>query len=206
MPPPARACSDGSVAWDPAASLADNLERDLTLLALVGIEDPLRPEVPAAIASCQRAGITVKMLTGDNAGTAAAIARQCGILPPAEEATSSGSSTSSSSSSRGPAHTRQQGLAAAPREEAAFAVMEGSEFRRRVLAPDGSIRAGAFLEIWPQLRVLARCTPADKFAIVRGERQGRGEGKRGNTWQPKGLRRVALGPGAIRPCEGGRDR
>jgi Ca2+ transporting ATPase len=34
-------------------------------LALVGIEDPLRPEVPAAIKQCQTSGITVKMLTGD---------------------------------------------------------------------------------------------------------------------------------------------
>ena len=37
-------------------------------LALVGIEDPLRPEVPAAIAQCQRSGITVKMLTGTAGG------------------------------------------------------------------------------------------------------------------------------------------
>ena len=40
------------------------LERELVLAALVGIEDPLRREVPAAIAQCQRAGITVRMLTG----------------------------------------------------------------------------------------------------------------------------------------------
>ena len=40
------------------------LERGLVLAALVGIEDPLRREVPAAIAQCQRAGITVRMLTG----------------------------------------------------------------------------------------------------------------------------------------------
>ncbi|KAK9845411.1 hypothetical protein WJX81_005835 [Elliptochloris bilobata] len=58
------------------------LEAGLVLVALVGIEDPLRREVPEAIRQCQRAGITVRMLTGDNAVTAAAIARQCGILPP----------------------------------------------------------------------------------------------------------------------------
>ena len=41
----------------------------------------VRQEVPGAIADCQRAGITVRMITGDNAATATAIARNCGILP-----------------------------------------------------------------------------------------------------------------------------
>ena len=40
------------------------MERDLTLIAVVGIQDPLRPQVPASIAQCHRAGITVRMLTG----------------------------------------------------------------------------------------------------------------------------------------------
>ena len=56
------------------------IERDLTLLCLVGIEDPLRPEVPGAIQDCVRAGIVVRMVTGDNLKTAMAIARKCGIL------------------------------------------------------------------------------------------------------------------------------
>ena len=43
---------------------AAQLERELTLVALVGIEDPLREEVPAAIEACHRAGISVRMLTG----------------------------------------------------------------------------------------------------------------------------------------------
>lgn len=43
---------------------AENLERDLTLVAVVGLSDPLRGEVCDAIAQCQRAGITVRMLTG----------------------------------------------------------------------------------------------------------------------------------------------
>jgi Ca2+-transporting ATPase len=42
----------------------------LTLIGFVGIQDPVRPEVPAAVAQCQRAGITVRMLTGDNIRTA----------------------------------------------------------------------------------------------------------------------------------------
>ena len=43
---------------------AEQLERDLTLIALVGIQDPLRSEVIPAIEQCHRAGITVRMLTG----------------------------------------------------------------------------------------------------------------------------------------------
>ena len=43
---------------------ADAAERDLTLVAVVGIKDPLRPDVPASIRQCRRAGITVRMLTG----------------------------------------------------------------------------------------------------------------------------------------------
>ncbi|XP_044534284.1 plasma membrane calcium-transporting ATPase 1 isoform X7 [Gracilinanus agilis] len=57
----------------------------LTCIAVVGIEDPVRPEVPDAIRKCQRAGITVRMVTGDNINTARAIASKCGILHPGED-------------------------------------------------------------------------------------------------------------------------
>jgi Ca2+-transporting ATPase len=53
--------------------------RDLTLLALVGIVDPPRKEARDAIARCKEAGISVRMITGDHATTAAAIAAQLGI-------------------------------------------------------------------------------------------------------------------------------
>jgi hypothetical protein len=182
-------------------------------LALVGIEDPLRAEAPAAIRQCQASGITVKMLTGgwgrgsarvcgcvgvcallvcggwvavrasggmgapnaqprrlavpppappagDNVDTATAIARECGILPPLAAAA--------------PAAAGQGAVVAADGWTAGGgalpegAVMEGREFRQRVLRPDGSLDAAAFLELWPRLRVLARCTPADKYTIVTG--------------------------------------
>ncbi|XP_051677188.2 plasma membrane calcium-transporting ATPase 4 isoform X5 [Oryctolagus cuniculus] len=55
---------------------------ELTCIAVVGIEDPVRPEVPEAISKCKRAGITVRMVTGDNVNTARAIATKCGILTP----------------------------------------------------------------------------------------------------------------------------
>ncbi|MFN4142823.1 HAD-IC family P-type ATPase [Aestuariivirga sp.] len=57
-----------------------DLESGLTLLGLVGLIDPPRPEAIAAVAACHRAGIAVKMITGDHAATAAAIGRQVGLL------------------------------------------------------------------------------------------------------------------------------
>ena len=62
----------------------DRLIRGLNLIAIVGIEDPVRPEVPAAIKQCQKAGITVRMVTGDNVTTAKSIARKCGIIEPSD--------------------------------------------------------------------------------------------------------------------------
>ncbi|KAJ5399081.1 hypothetical protein N7465_009570 [Penicillium sp. CMV-2018d] len=52
---------------------------DMTWVGVVGIQDPLRPEVPQAIRKCHSAGVQVKMVTGDNVATATAIATSCGI-------------------------------------------------------------------------------------------------------------------------------
>ncbi|KAA1476221.1 calcium-translocating P-type ATPase [Dentipellis sp. KUC8613] len=57
----------------------DDLATDLTLIAITGIEDPLRPGVREAVANCHKAGVQVKMCTGDNVLTARSIAQQCGI-------------------------------------------------------------------------------------------------------------------------------
>lgn len=61
---------------------ADQLERELTLVGLLGLYDPPRPEVPEAIRQCHQAGIKVTMVTGDYGLTAQAIARQIGLLDP----------------------------------------------------------------------------------------------------------------------------
>ncbi|XP_065297274.1 plasma membrane calcium-transporting ATPase 2 isoform X2 [Dermacentor albipictus] len=63
----------------------DNIVKDLTCVCVVGIEDPVRPEVPEAIRKCQRAGITVRMVTGDNVNTARSIALKCGIIKPGDD-------------------------------------------------------------------------------------------------------------------------
>ncbi|KAB0389626.1 hypothetical protein E2I00_013057, partial [Balaenoptera physalus] len=59
----------------------NDILNDLTCICVVGIEDP----VPEAIRKCQRAGITVRMVTGDNINTARAIAIKCGIIHPGED-------------------------------------------------------------------------------------------------------------------------
>ncbi len=59
-----------------------DVEGGLTLLGLVGLIDPPRDEAVAAVAECRAAGIRVKMITGDHAGTARAIGRQLGLAQP----------------------------------------------------------------------------------------------------------------------------
>lgn len=54
--------------------------KDMTLVGIFGIKDPLRPGVADAVKRCQGAGIVVRMVTGDNILTAQAIAKECGIL------------------------------------------------------------------------------------------------------------------------------
>lgn len=118
-----------------AALSETELESNLCCSCIVGIEDPVRPEVPGAIAQCKRAGIVVRMVTGDNLSTARSIALKCGILNA----------------------TEQNNL-----------IMEGREFRARVLNTDGSINQPEFDKIWPMLRVLARSSPKDKHTLVTG--------------------------------------
>ncbi len=55
---------------------------DFKMIGLIGLADPIRPAVPAAVAECRTAGIRVKMITGDYPGTARHIAEQIGMKPP----------------------------------------------------------------------------------------------------------------------------
>ncbi|KAF5026947.1 hypothetical protein F66182_977 [Fusarium sp. NRRL 66182] len=74
--------------WPPASSeltdsgepTLESLLRDLVSLGVVGIQDPVRPGVPEAVRKAQSAGVFVRMVTGDNARTAQAIATDCGIF------------------------------------------------------------------------------------------------------------------------------
>jgi Ca2+ transporting ATPase len=125
-----------------------NVVNDLTLVAIVGIADPIRKEVPEAVRLCHKAGIAVRMLTGDNLKTAISIAKDCGILP--------------SDYTKG---------------ENDYTVMEGKEFREAVggtvrESSGESIAEIAHPEVFNiiagQLRVLARSSPEDKYILVSG--------------------------------------
>ncbi|KAI0046577.1 calcium-translocating P-type ATPase [Auriscalpium vulgare] len=80
-------CYKDFTEWPPEkARLQDNgdveyedLAKNLTLIGITGIEDPLRDGVREAVADCFKAGVMVKMCTGDNVLTARSIAQQCGI-------------------------------------------------------------------------------------------------------------------------------
>lgn len=78
--------------WPPQGALTQEQDRrlvdfdsvfsDMTLIGVVGIQDPLRPGVTESVYQCQRAGVFVRMVTGDNVNTAKAIAQECGIYTP----------------------------------------------------------------------------------------------------------------------------
>ncbi|MCW2818929.1 MAG: haloacid dehalogenase [Marmoricola sp.] len=76
----ARAAASGPVTDEDGLRAATSGE--LTLVALLGISDPPRADVAAAVALCRRAGIRLAMLTGDSAATGAAIAAEVGLLGP----------------------------------------------------------------------------------------------------------------------------
>ncbi|KAG8697568.1 hypothetical protein FRC08_006447 [Ceratobasidium sp. 394] len=73
--------------WPPAGHTGaidevpyESIASDLTLIGIVGIEDPLRPGAKEAVQKCLGAGVTIKMCTGDNVLTARSIASQCSII------------------------------------------------------------------------------------------------------------------------------
>jgi len=64
----------------PPPEMAEEAEKDLRLLALVALEDPIRPEVPQAVRTAKEAGIRVIVITGDHPATALAVARKIGLV------------------------------------------------------------------------------------------------------------------------------
>ncbi|KAL3779957.1 hypothetical protein ACHAW5_000677 [Stephanodiscus triporus] len=136
-------------------SEANAVETNLTFVALVGIEDPLRPEVPEAIEKCYEAGIDVRMVTGDAPNTAVSIAYQAGILKDFHFA-----------------HGTDEKIAINLKPNV---LMEGKIFRRKVYRIDENgnkeFDQTAFDKIWPHLRVMARSSPDDKLTLAHGLNQ-----------------------------------
>jgi magnesium-transporting ATPase (P-type) len=79
------AVARGEASAKQAAAAAPSALKDLAFLGLVGIIDPVRAEVPEAVARCHSAGVDVRMVTGDHPATALAIARELGIAGVKEE-------------------------------------------------------------------------------------------------------------------------
>ena len=78
--PPPSASSSNSNAADHLKM--DDLLQNMTYVSVVGLRDPLRPDVIESVRTCQSAGVQVRMVTGDNIATAKAIAKDCGIYTP----------------------------------------------------------------------------------------------------------------------------
>jgi Ca2+ transporting ATPase len=130
-------------------------ETNLVMLALIGIEDPIRAEVPVAIQKCYEAGIDVRMVTGDNPNTAVSIAYQAGILRSFHFVDEAGEKV---------AENLKENV-----------LMEGKTFRSKSyrIGEDGKSEfdQAAFDKIWPHLRVLARSSPDDKLTLAHGLNQ-----------------------------------
>jgi len=128
-----------------------DMEKDgFTLLAILGIEDTVRSEVPKAVKDVQGAGVTVRMVTGDNVDTAKAIAEQCNIITK-EELTNP--------------HICMEG-------PHFYEICGGLKTYMKDGKKKEEVRDFAkFQEIQKQLVVLARSRPEDKYLMVTGLKQ-----------------------------------
>jgi P-type Ca2+ transporter type 2B len=137
------------------------VEKDgFTLIGILGIKDIIREEVPKAVANCQKAGITVRMVTGDNRTTAMAIARECKIIDDRIK-------DSDSDISKWVMEGKEF-----------YALMEGLYCKtckkdspcdcdpKNVV--EGVKNFNNFKSIYKTLRVLARSRPEDKYLLVTG--------------------------------------
>ncbi|MFC5299767.1 cation-translocating P-type ATPase [Azospira restricta] len=79
-----------ALAWAPLAGDGEAMEEGLELCGLIGLEDPPRPDVHAAVTRCHEAGVRVIMITGDHPRTALALGREVGIVRAAAPAVISG--------------------------------------------------------------------------------------------------------------------
>ncbi len=130
----------------------DALEAGLVFDGFIAIRDPLRPDVPEAVAKCRAAGIEVKMITGDNAETARAIAYDVGLIDRRDAAIDDAGAA----------------ILTSPKFNELYAEMEDRKKRGDAAgAEELATRLAA-------MRVLARARPLDKYKMVE-LLQGRGQ-------------------------------
>ena len=132
----------------------DTIEEKLTFIGLVGIVDPIREDVRDAVKKCHEAGITVRMVTGDNLETAMAIARNAGIL---DDETAKGQFACMT----GPDFKSKVGGVKKNPEDKDKPIEE----QREVI-----IKPQVFDMVTQDLRVMARSSPEDKYVLVTGLR------------------------------------
>lgn len=137
-------------------------EHNLVCIGIAGIQDPVRREVPDAVRACQIAGITVRMVTGDNIITAKAIARQCGIYNPEDGGIAM----------EGPEFCRRVGglVCSSCRTETCDCARDSITAKKlkKPLRVDTIKDAAEFDKLWYKLEVMARSRPEDKYALVTG--------------------------------------
>jgi len=116
--------------------LADISSKNLTVAAVFGIEDSLRPEVPEAVRSVQSAGIRVVMITGDHKKTAVSIAKGAGIFSEGDKVLT-GSEIESMSKSELAKHLEKVSVFARVTPEHKLQIIEGYRARKDVVAMTG---------------------------------------------------------------------
>ena len=133
------------------------------LLGVLGIRDILRKEVKDAVQQCKRAGIKVRMVTGDNKITARAIAIECGIIDPKDEHSIVLTGPEFIELTGGVVCKKCQTAVCECIREKELAKKKGKDYRIDTIA-----NGAAFDKIYQHLDVMARSRPEDKYALVTG--------------------------------------
>lgn len=129
----------------------EQVEQGLTVIGIFALQDPLRPGISKTVDEMHRAGINIRMVTGDFMDTAVAISKEAHIIRDSDRLE--------------------------PDYKERYACMTGEDFRNRisgsVKVEGGEVKVDianmkAFKEIYPSLKVLARSSPNDKFMLVHG--------------------------------------
>jgi len=134
-------------------------EGGLCLICIAGIKDIIREEVPNAVATCNVAGVRVRMVTGDNKITAIAIAKECGIINEGEE------NDNPQVCMEGPEFNEYVGSLINKRTKERILVM-GQHPEMETIGNKENMR-----QVRQRLKVLARSRPNDKYIMVFGLRE-----------------------------------
>ncbi len=140
----------------------DHHDLELHFLGLLGLEDPLRPEVPDAVEECRTAGIRVVMITGDFPATATSVARQAGILRTDKMGAPATQGATSGRHNDAPTQVLSEGpppLTAAHHSTSSTSVITGPELDH-MSDDELAKRIG-------NVRVFARVVPEQKLRIVK---------------------------------------